>query len=184
MSEKLNMDEETDWREWVESDFLAGWEVKKTGNLDVTISNIITDGVYSPKDKKKVDTTILHFTEGKPMILNKINRKSITVALKTPIMQKWIGQSITLTTEYGSWFGQPPTDALRVSTTPPTPAKVDVLAKPILKKDSPEYNKVVTFLKAQSGVGFEEAVKGPEGKYKISATLRAQLQKEHEGSDK
>lgn len=184
MKDKLNMNEETDWREWVESDFLEGWEINKTGDRNVIIDNVGVKSVFSPKEKKNADATVLYFTEGKPMILNKINRKAITVALGTPVMQKWIGKTITLTTEYGSWFKQPPTHAIRVSTTAPNPVKQEQVQKPILKKDSTEYNKVVKFLQGQSGISFNDAIKGPEGKYKISATLRAQLEKEYEGMDK
>jgi hypothetical protein len=104
--------------------------------------------------------------------------KAITVAHGSPYIEDWVGKSISVHVEQVRAFGDI-WDALRVSTEAPVKSDLKPKSKPILKKDSEEYDKVVSFLKSQKDKDFEVAFSGPNNKYKISATLRAQLENEH-----
>ena len=112
------------------------------------------------------------------MVLNITNMKAITLAHGSPYIEDWVGKSVSVHVEQVKAFGDI-WDALRINTKAPVKSDTPVKAKPILKKDSDEYNKVVSFLKGQKDKEFEVAFSGPNNKYKISATLKAQLEKEH-----
>lgn len=168
---KLNMEEETDCREWVDKEYLSGWEVKKSGDINKVIKTTTKKPVYSPKHNKDVDVTILHFTEGKPMILNSKNRKALIIALKTSVMQQWVGKTITLTTEFGTWFGNVDgIDALRISTKAPKPVVREVKKLPILKADTKEWDGAVDYITGMATTKeWKELLSAMTGKYKISA---------------
>lgn len=158
-------------------DFLGAWDFDEGEKRILTISKV-EEGEVIGEGGKKDDCVVAYFTTGLPMVLNVTNMKAITIAHRTPYVDDWIGKSILVEVKQVKAFGDI-WPALRVSTTAPKEDKPEPKEKPILKKDSEEYNKVVTFLKSQGDVEFEVALAGPNKKYKISATLKAQLETEY-----
>ncbi len=158
-------------------DFLGSWDFEEGENRTLII-NSVKEGEVVGDGGKKDKCVVAYFTTGLPMVLNMTNMKAITIAHGTPYIEDWVGKSVSVHVEQVKAFGDI-WDALRISTTAPVKAKPKVKVKPILKKESEEYEKVVAFLKGQSDKLFDVAFKGPDNKYKISATLKAQLEKEH-----
>jgi hypothetical protein len=177
----LDMNAETDWREWKESDFLAGWEVLPQGSIDVTISKIEADDVFTPQTQTKEEKVILHFKECKPMILNVVNRKNISKALGTNIMQKWVGGRITIHTEKVKAFGDVH-DALRVKRQAPKPAAEKAPVLPVLKSGTDAWDGVISRVKELAGEGqeFETIYGAVSKKFKVSATAKKQLKEAYD----
>lgn len=140
---------------------------------------------------KLLEGYFIEFEEDvKPMMVNSTNRKAINKlvesakglsSVESRVLTNWVGVHIELMFDPNVTMKGVTVGGIKVSPLPPKKVKVDNASKPILKKGTKEYDKVVSFLKDQSSVLFEEAFKGPNGKYKISATLKAQLEIEHKG---
>ena len=158
-------------------DYLGSWDFEE-GESRVLVINSIKKGEVVGEGGKKDECVVEYFTTGLPMVLNVTNMKAITLAHGTPYVDDWVGKSISVHVEQVRAFGDI-WDALRVSTEAPVISEPTPRSKPILKKDSEEYDKVVAFLKGQKDKEFEVAFSGPNKKYRISATLRAQLENEH-----
>lgn len=158
-------------------DYLGSWDFQE-GESRTLIINSVKEGEVVGDGGKKDKCVVAYFTTGLPMVLNITNMKAITLAHGSPYIEDWVGKSVSVHVEQVKAFGDI-WDALRINTKAPVKSDTPVKAKPILKKDSDEYNKVVSFLKGQKDKEFEVAFSGPNNKYKISATLKAQLEKEH-----
>jgi len=179
MAEDLNVD----WREWTDSEYLAGWEVVKSGDQTLTIKNVTKKLVHNPRQNKKVEVVVLEFTQGKSIVLNKINRKSLTLALKSPIMAKWIGGVITVTTEHGTWFGEEG-DAIRIKSTAPTgtkPPLVTPIKLPVLAKGDEKWDGAVKWLVDNKATPFDELCAKLEKQYEVTPALKRQLEEKHGG---
>ena len=167
------------WTAMTNPDFPGSWGFED-GEQRTLVIKEIKEGTVTGDGGRQDHCVIGTFTTGLPMILNNTNLKAIQIALKTPHTDEWIGKSIVVEVKNVKAFGDI-WPALRVSTVATKKASPIIKEKPILKKDSEEYSKVVTFIKSQSDKSFEEAFAGPNGKYRISATLKTQLEKEHKG---
>ena len=164
------------WKAMTNPDFLGSWDFKDGEARVLTIKNVV-EGSATGEGGRKDHCVIGHFTTGLPMIMNNTNLKSIQIALRTADPDEWVGRSIVVEVKQVKAFGDI-WPALRVSTTEPKQDTPKPKEKPILKKESKEYEKVLTFLKSQGDVEFDVAFAGPSKKYKISATLKAQLETE------
>jgi len=164
-------------------DYLGAYDFDEDEKSRVlTIKHIVQDKIKGT-DGKSEDCVIAHFTEGKPMILNKTNMKAITIAYKTPYIEEWTGKSISVHVEKVRAFGDI-VDALRIDTKAPNNNNVaNVSSHIILKKDDENWSKVISYVKANSGSKpFEKISQDLEKKYKMSPTISKSLRSVYEES--
>jgi DNA polymerase III delta subunit len=103
-------EERTMWKKLFDYRFISAEELEK--DITVTIEAIEQDEAFNGREKEQV--TVLKFKGAKKgMILNKTNAKTISSILKSPYIEDWIGQQITLTTKQVSAFGTQ-VEAIRV----------------------------------------------------------------------
>ncbi len=88
-------DRKLHWRTMLKTPYLSGDEL--TGETIVQIENFGTVQIYSRKERKEVDETVLYFkgTE-KGMILTNRKAKGITKVLNSPYPSDWIGKKIII----------------------------------------------------------------------------------------
>ena len=99
-----NKDMSSHWRKILEMPYLNGSEL--AGEIVVTIKEYKTENFFSPSTKKKEDHTILYFNEfEKGMVLNSRKAQAIERLLKTPLMDEWNGQTLTLFARDEKHFG-------------------------------------------------------------------------------
>lgn len=111
--------------------FLGSWDLctgEDDGGKPVyskvigTIAGIKRQKVYEPNTNTEKTVTVCEFKELKPMILNKTNLKAIEKALRTPFIEKWNGQRISIAVKKVKMRGEP-VDALRIEDTAPKEEK-------------------------------------------------------------
>lgn len=193
---------DVDSMKYRKSTHLAGVDVEMmvqdSGKCILTIKeayyshNEIVNGVKQGVNVsgKILEGYFIEFSEEgvKPMMVNSTNRQAINTLVKTTkglssaesrILKNWVGERIELMFDPSVKMKGKVVGGIKVSPLPPVKVKKPEVEKAILKKDTKEYSKVVKFLSEQKDVEFDEAFKGPDAKYKISATLKAQLKEEH-----
>lgn len=176
----MSDNKKTHWKKLTNPDFLGSWDFSEGEERILTIKKI-TQGEVTGEGGKTDECVVAHFSSGLPMVLNATNMKAITIAYRSPIIEDWIGKPISVHVEKVKAFGDI-WDALRVSTEAPKGGgKVKAKQKPMLKKDSPEYERVVSYLKGNTKKDFETVFSDIESKYKVSSTLKGQLKIEHNG---
>ena len=87
-----------------------------------TIAKIKREKVYEPNTNTEKVVTVCEFKELKPMILNKTNLKAIEKALRTPFIEKWNGQRISIAVKKVKMRGEL-VDALRIEDIAPKAEK-------------------------------------------------------------
>ena len=177
----MSDNKKTHWKKLTNPDFLGSWDFSEGEERILTIKKI-TQGEVTGEGGKTDECVVAHFSSGLPMVLNATNMKAITLAYRSPNIEDWVGRTISVHVEKVKAFGDI-WDALRVSTEAPKGGDVKgkAKAKPMLKKDSPEYDRVVSYLKDHSNKDFEGIFSDIENKYKVSSTLKGQLKLEHNG---
>ena len=176
------MKEGKHWRELEEGKYLGSWEFEAKEVKTFTIKEVALEPVTGSNGRTD-NLTVAHFTDGKPMILNKTNKKAIEACLKTGLINKWAGQQISMEVKKVK-FGSGMVDGIRVLIAPKkatdTPPVVDTL--PNLKKGSNEWNSIVGYLVDvnNASIDFETLFMNVAKKYKVTAILKKQLKKEHD----
>ena len=100
-------------------EFLGSWDFNEKERKILTIKDVDMREVYSQEKKGKEGKPILIFSENvKPMILSKVNSKSIASALNSTVVSDWIGKKIEVYTNWEKHFGQH-SFVLRVKSTAP-----------------------------------------------------------------
>ena len=176
-------EEKTHWRSMDDNNFLGHWDFKPGEKKELTIKQVDKKTVFNIKKQENNDVTTISFEQDYlPMILNKINRKSITIALGTPFIEEWVGRSIVLFTVKGKFFGEE-TYAIRVSTEAPKKEAAKPKEKKLitLMTGTPEWEKVTKFVSENEAKEFDGVLKQLSGKYKISGALKTKLIEIHEG---
>ena len=170
----------THWKSTMNPDYLGSWSFEEGEERNLKIKKASLGKVKSVGGRE--DTCIIAYMEtGLPMIMNATNSKMITLFTGQPYIEDWNDVMITVYVDHGVKYQGSIIDGLRIKDEQPKgSAPIVVKEKPILKKDSDEYKKVVTFLNSQKGSEFDTVFSGPDGKYKISSTLKAQLKTEFE----
>lgn len=171
------MSDKTHYRELEDNNFLGHWDLKEKETV-VTITKVEQVKVFNPKKQEENIVTTIHLKDMKPMILNKVNKKSVSVALKSPFVEDWVDKQIVLYTIHGKFFGEE-TEAIRVKTTPPQ----QNTKKPLIT-GTEMWNKVVAHLKSESSKDFDnELLPRLKEKYVLSKQIIDQLKKEHAGNN-
>lgn len=178
----------THWKKLTNPDYLGAYDfAENEKSRTLQIKNVVVQKVKG-SDGKDEECVVAHFTQGKPMILNKTNMKAITIAHKSAFIEDWAGKYISLHIEKVKAFGDI-VDALRVSTTAPKidgnvqqpVAQRDNLV--ILKKDDENWPKVIAYVKANAKTKeFELIEKDLSTKYKMSPTISKSLKSEYDES--
>lgn len=106
----------THWKKLVNPNYIGAHDFQPNQELTVTIESISNEMVKNfDGGKMKEEACIVARFKGakKPMILNKTNCKIIARNLKTPYIEQWSGNTITLYVAQVKAFGDI-VDALRV----------------------------------------------------------------------
>lgn len=107
----------THWKKLTNPLYLGAYSIENGQDVIMTISKVQVERVVGA-DGKKEECTVAHFTdspEGKPMILNTTNCKTIAKLLGTPYIENWAGHKIQVGVEKVKAFGDV-VEALRVRT--------------------------------------------------------------------
>lgn len=83
-----------DFRKHLNKTYLGSWDIPENEDLVVTIDHCETQIVKSERGESEEVVAI--FKDAKPMILNKTNQNSISVALKSKKFEDWEGRAIAL----------------------------------------------------------------------------------------
>lgn len=105
----------THWKKLTNPLYLGAYSIEDGRDLVLTISKVQVETVIGT-DGKKEECTVAYFADspdGKPMILNSTNCKTITKVLGTPYIEKWQGHKIQVGVEKVKAFGDV-VEALRV----------------------------------------------------------------------
>jgi hypothetical protein len=179
----------THWKKLTNPDYLGAYDFQENEKNRVVQIKQVKQQKVKGSDGKEEECVIAYFTEGKPMILNKTNMKAITIALKSPIIEDWVGRHVSLHVEKVKAFGDI-VDALRVDTTAPkmdqpAQSKQPTLDLIILKKDDQYWGKVIAYVKGNAKSKEFEAIESElSKKYKMSPTISKSLKSEYDESRK
>lgn len=136
------METKTHWKKLVNPDYLGAYSFQPNEEKTLTIKTIVRDKVKGTGGKTQ-ECTICHFIEKeKPMILNRLNSKTISKIYGTPYIEDWVNKKIVLFVDKVDAFGET-VDAIRIRMIKPS--------KPVLTADSKSYTLAVDFLKNQNG---------------------------------
>ena len=108
------MEKLTHWKKTFNPDFLGAHDFQPGEEINAKIEGFNeAQEVTGTGGKKEIVTAL--FLEGfKPLILNRTNAKLISKALKSPYMENWTGQLITLYVQPGVKAFGDVVDAIRV----------------------------------------------------------------------
>ena len=92
------------WRKILEMPYINGSEL--VGDVLVTIKEYKTENFFSPSKKRKEDHAILYFNElKKGMVVNSRKAQAIERILGTPLMEEWVGKTLTIFSQDEKHFG-------------------------------------------------------------------------------
>jgi hypothetical protein len=128
----------THWKLLTNPNYIGAYAFQPNEEKILTIKSVSQDAVADPKGGSE-ECMIVHFTEGKPLICNRTNAKSIEMALGTGYIEDWVGNAIQLYVTEVSAFGKM-VDAVRVRPKKPK------LSKPKLTDTHPQWGNVVAKL--------------------------------------
>lgn len=159
----MSDENKTHWKKLVNPDYLGSYSLTPGQDMILTIDRIVQEKVPDQKGKKK-DCTVCHFKEPvKPMIMNRINQKTITQIYATPYIEDWVGKKIQLFSSQVDAFGEM-VDALRIR------ANIPKTGKPDLVPGSPTIQKVIAHLKTGG------LMTDIEAKYTLSDIARREIE--------
>ena len=95
-----------------ESEYLTKDEVGEVGK-NLTINNLTREEMDTDNNKSEVKT-VLHFTEGKPMVLNQTNKELLKVVLKANTVGDLMGKTVNVFNDPTVSFGGRVTGGLRI----------------------------------------------------------------------
>jgi hypothetical protein len=114
----------THWKKFQNKDYLGSWDLEDKEERVLTIRNIGNKEVFNPSSNSKEVCMVCEFTQGKPMILNSTNNKSIQKTYKTPYIEAWIGKQIIVYVKNIKAFGEY-IDCLRIRERIPAEDKLE-----------------------------------------------------------
>ena len=89
------MEKLTHWKKLINPDYLGAYSLDGMSELNVTIEKVVREIVTGTGGKKE-ECTVAYLKNQKPFIINRTNGKMITKVLKSPYIEEWCGQTITL----------------------------------------------------------------------------------------
>ena len=151
----------THWKKLTNPDYIGAYDFLPNEERIVTIKDVRREMVTGTEGKKE-ECTVVHFTEGKPMILNATNSKSITKLAESPYIEQWVGHSFKIYVTKVKAFGEVH-DALRIR------SEKIVKVKPELKIGTPNFENCKAAL--AKGTTMEQI----KSKYDVSTQVEAAL---------
>lgn len=108
-----NKETRTHWKKLTNPDYLGAYSLEPKEERVLTIKSVYRDKVIGPGGKKE-DCTVCTFMENsKPMILNRLNCKTISRIYGTAYIEEWEGKKIQIFAEMVKAFGED-VEALRI----------------------------------------------------------------------
>ncbi len=154
----------THWKKLTNPNYIGAYDFDPSEKERVLTIKSVSREVVAGPDGKKEECTILHFTSGKPMIMNATNQKMIAKLADSPYIEQWAGLSIKVFVAKVKAFGET-VDALRIKS-----EKVAAKALPALEIGTENFTKCKAAI--ASGQFTLDQVKG---KYSITAEVEAAL---------
>lgn len=150
-------DQKTHWKRLENPNYIGVYAFDPGEKKIVTIKAIKREMVHDEKGGEQ-EKSIAYFVENiKPMVLNKINQKTIEKMYKTPYIEEWAGKQIQLFVKKEKTFGEL-ADVLRIS---PYPPKQTQTAPPVLVPCADCKTNIVSV----NGVPVETIVSGTQKSY-------------------
>jgi len=107
------METKTHWKKFCNPDYLGAYSLSPRQELILTIKSVGREMIIGDKGKKQ-ECTVIHFEEAqKPMILNRLNSKTISIIYLTPYIEDWPGKKIQIFATMVDAFGEQ-VEALRI----------------------------------------------------------------------
>lgn len=114
-------DQKTHWKRLENPNYIGVYAFNPGEQKIVTIKEITREVVHDEKGGEQ-EKSIAHFIENvKPMVLNKVNQKTIEKIYKTPYIEDWAGKKIQLFVTREKAFGEME-DVLRIRSYEPKQA--------------------------------------------------------------
>lgn len=114
----------THWKKFQNKDYLGSWDLEDKEERVLTIKKIGNKEVFNPSSNSKETCMVCEFTQGKPMILNTTNNKSIQKTYHSPYIEDWIGKQIIVYVTKIKAFGEY-IDCLRIRERIPAEDKLE-----------------------------------------------------------
>ena len=104
---------ETHWKQNFDYKYTGAYELKPGETKTLTIKSIQREEVQATTGEKQVLPVIYTVGNGKPMVLNKTNCKTLEKLFGTPFLEQWVGKTFIVESKkvkaWGEWV-----EALRV----------------------------------------------------------------------
>ena len=113
----------THWKKLINPDYIGAYYLEDGKDLTVEITEVKREFV-SGEGGRKEECTVAYLKGHKPFILNRTNQKMISLVLKSPYIEDWIGKKITLYVTTTKMKGDT-VECLRVREKAPTPNEAD-----------------------------------------------------------
>jgi hypothetical protein len=168
----------THWKSLTDAEFLGAWSLEENENRVLKIKHVERKEITGPGGRKD-DCTVATFEEGLPMVINATNAKAISLVANSSYIEDWVGHSISVHMEMVKFKGDL-VEGLRVDTVAPESAPVKEskpASKVVLKKDTENWGKVVTYVENNKSKPFEDVFATLQKKYKITQSLKTELEK-------
>lgn len=166
LSSKKMSDQKTHWKKLVNPDYLGAYSLNPGQELILTIKELQRKKVKGSGGKEQECTVCVFVENIKPMILNRLNSKTITKIYQTPYIEDWVGKKIQVFAETIEAFGEM-TDALRVRPYEPN------VAPPLLPISGKHYDNAVAHLKKEGE--YETLIADLRKHYTITEEIETKL---------
>jgi hypothetical protein len=110
----------THWKKLTNPNYIGSWDFEENEERIVIVKNVSKE-VITNHEGKKEDAVLMEFETGLPLILNKTNLKNTEKALSTPIVEKWVGEKLTLYVDKNVKAFGSVVEGLRISPAKPKP---------------------------------------------------------------
>lgn len=156
------METKTHWKQLQNPDYLGAYSLSPGQELILTIKSVVREKVTGTGGKKQ-ECTVVHFMEKqKPMIMNRVNSKTISKIHLTPYIEEWVGKQIQVYADKVDAFGEQ-VEALRIRPFVPQ------VQKPTLTQTMPAFEEAKKYI---AGGGKIEDI---EKKYILSNDVKEAL---------
>ena len=96
----------THWKKLTNPNFLGAYSFEENEKERTLIIKEVKKELVKGVGGRSNELIVAYFTNGKPMILNKTNCKTITLVHKTPFIEEWCGLSIVIHVELIAFAGE------------------------------------------------------------------------------
>ena len=156
------METKTHWKKFVNPNYLGAYSLNPGQELILTIKTVVREIVTGDKGKKEECTVIHRVEKEKPMILNRLNAKTISNIHLSPYIEDWAGKKVQIFATLVDAFGEK-VEALRIRPFEPQ------VQKPTLTESMPAFKKAKEHIKGGGSID------NVEKQYLITEEIKALL---------